>query len=395
MEVVGNMVRLTGCVAVACVMWLGTMTPPVFGQEEASSVGAAAQSLDEKLAQLDSALAQLTAQQTELERQRTELEALRAEVEALRSGAALAQPAQAAPPAPKQDRWEYSGYAQIHASWDQSADGTAQYRIRRFYSKLTYTPDEYVKGVLLVDTSANIRLLEAYMESAKGDVRVRLGQFMPAFAFEMSRSSQHRRVHDYARAYPTLFPGLYDLGLVARTAPGNPLAGTFSIGVMSGNGMNNADNNATKDVTLMYEQPLNRGRTRLALSGVWGEFTTSPTPPAAPVTTPKRLWNFGVSYGGRTWELQAEALGGQARGNSVLGGYVEGAYKTGRHAIYGRYDYYDPSTAVANDHIRGPILGYEYAWSARNKVSFEAALYADPSTAGGDRRYSIRWQTRW
>lgn len=370
----------------------------------ASTASATTAAVDEKLAQVDKALA-------ELESELSELQKLKAELQTKGS----------APAAPKEDRWSYKGYLQSEVYWGPSAQATGsdvQYRIRRFYNTIDYKIDDHAKARLLLDTSVArgattiVQPLDAWIESTTGDIKVRAGQFISPFSLDIGRSSQFRHAHDYARYGIILFPGMYEPGIMVSNNTANTHAGQFSIAAMSGNGTGKQDNNSTKDLVVRYLQPFSNAKGQAYVAYASGKFTTTPaatsTDPA--VTTPKSLLGLGVGYASGPWELQGEYVTGRYLGHGVRGAYLEAAYTTGRHTIFGRYDYYDPNTdagiytppvtaaqtspTVADAWV-GPSIGYEYNWSARNRLSFELGLFRDSATTASDVRYQARWQTKW
>lgn len=351
--------------------------------------GTAAESgLVERLAQLDRALAEIETQQAELDRQRQELEALKADIAALKSGGGPK------PAGGREDTWAYSGFVQAQSSWTDRGQGGPQYQVRRLYNVFTYGYDGRAAGCLLLNTTNQVFPLDAWVETTRGDVRFRLGQFIPPTGYDTQRSPSLRHAHEYSTAYSRLFPGIYDQGFMVYTAPRNPGAGVLKLSISNGAGPNVADSNAAKDVVFHYSQPFAGARGKVHVTGAWG-LSTVTYPNANPVTSPKSLVSTGIGYASGKWDTQAEAVFGQAYGNDVLGGYAETAYTTGKHTLYGRYEYYAPSTANPGTLHSGPIVGYEYALGSRDKLSLEAAMIVDRLTSFRDGRVTLRWQAEW
>jgi hypothetical protein len=359
--------------------------PSSTGEATTTPVGT---TVDEKLAQIDQALAEMQAKLSELE-------ALKAEL--------AKQPA--APPAqPKAERWKYSGYAQLQAFAGPAAVATGsdlQFQVRRFYHNFTYEIDSKTQAAMTLNTAlakagSRVVPLNVYIERTEGDARIRFGQFIPPASLDLIRSSSVRHSHDYARAYNVLFPEQYEPGIMVSSYSANSHAGQVSVSLMTGNGVNNPDNDNGKNLIVSYVQPFANGKGKANLSYISGSFTTTPTDTTvAPVTTPKRLVSCGVGYATGGWEFQVEGVAGQAFGAGVRGGYAEAAYTTGRHTLYGRYDVYDPNRSTVGDSWVGPTLGYEYNWSAKHRLSFEAGLFRNGATTASDVRYEARWQVKW
>ncbi len=346
--------------------------------------------VESKLAEVDRALAELQSKLAELEQLRASLQT---------------SAGSAAPPAAKEERWKYSGYAQVQVYTGPAAGiagSSLQYQIRRFYHTLTYHVDEETQALLTLNTAiakndARVTPLNAYIERTEGDFRVRVGQFIPPASLDLIRSSSARHAHDYSRGYNTLFPEQYEPGLMVSSSSRNSHAGQVSLCVMSGNGLNNQDNDNAKNWILSYLQPFANGKGKVHVAYLDGTYTraVSAAQTGTTVTDPKRIVSAGASYASGPWELQAEGLTGRAFGRSVRGGYLEAAYTTGRHTFFGRQDVYDPDTAAGGNAWVGPSLGYEYNWSARNRLSLEAAFLRNSATAGSDMRYQARWQVKW
>lgn len=368
------------CCAAAAALAIGLLGRPVYAQDSGPATTASA--LEERLEQLDKALAEIERQQVELERQRGDLEALKADLAAVKSA-----------PEPE-NRWTYSGFVQAQSAWLDRGQGGPQYQLRRLYNVLTYDYDDRAAGCLLLNTTSQVFPLDAWIETRRGNVRFRLGQFIPPTGYDTQRSSSVRHAHEYSTAYSRLFPGIYDQGFMIYTASRNPAAGVLRVSFTNGSGPNAPDSNAAKDVVLHYSQPFAGGKGRFHLTGAWG-LSTVTYPNANPVTSPKSLVSAGIGYTSRRLDSQAEAVFGSAYGNNVLGGYGETAYKAGKHTLYGRYEYYAPSTANPGALTSGPILGYEYALGPRDKLGLEVAILTDRVTSYRDGRVTLRWQATW
>jgi phosphate-selective porin len=296
---------------------------------------------------------------------------------------------------PEDKRYKYSGYAQIHFESTDAGQGISQFIVRRFYHTLDYDFDQKTEGHFLLNTVSTVTLLEAYLQNKTGSVQVRAGQFIPPISFELTRSSSVRHVHDYARAYTNIWGSSHrDLGVQVSTRTSNTHAGKVYAALVNGNGLNKPDNNRGKDLHLQYVQPFAEGKGKLNVAYISGSFTTSPTT-GDPVTTPRRLLNFGAAWANNTWDFQSEVLSGEAQGTRQLSFYGDAAYTTGRHTVYGRYQFHDPDVTTLGNLMSGPVIGYEYAIGPKNKVSVEADLYNDQATPGRDRRFAVRWQARW
>lgn len=345
---------------------------------------------DAKLAEVDEALAELRAKIAEVE-------ALKASLE---QATTPAQPA-----APKTERWKYSGYAQIQAYAGPAAEASGsnlQYQIRRFYHTFTYDIDAKTQGVITLNTAISktggrVAPLNAYVERTEGDARIRFGQFIPPATLDLIRSSSARHAHDYSRGIALLYPDQYEPGLMVSTYSKNTHAGQLSLMLMSGNGLNNPDNDNAKNWIVAYAQPFGNGKGKAVASYLSGTFTqaVSAAQSSTMVTNPKRLVSLGASWADGPWEFQAEGLRGESFGNSVQGYYLEAAYTTGRHTLFARHDVYDPNTSVAGNTWIGPSVGYEYNWNSRNRLSLEAGLFRDQATSGDDARWQARWQYKW
>lgn len=380
-------------VSAAIGAWAQTAPAPAAGA--ATTAAVAATPLDEKLAAVDKALA-------EFETKLAELAALKAELEAQKTAPPAAQP-------PKTDRWNYVGYMQAEAYFGPAAEATGsslQYRVRRFFNTITYQIDSKTTARLLLNTSidktATVAPLDAWIERADNDYRVRFGQFIAPVSLDMLRSSQFRHAHDYSRGYEQLFrqqrgQGMYETGILVSSYSTNKHAGQVGVAMMTGNGTNARDNDNAKNITLYYTQPFANGKGTAHLSWTRGRFTEAATAAqtSPPASYPVCLLSFGGQYVDGQWEFGAETIRGRSFGAEVCGGYAEAAYTTGRHTLFGRYDAYDPNTAIGGNRWIGPSLGYEYNWNARNRLSFELGLYDDQAAAGSEVRYQARWQTRW
>jgi hypothetical protein len=384
--------RGVGIVALAAGLLLATGMAALADDVEAASASEeTSANLENRLAELDTALQELAEQQAELEQQREELEELKAEIASLRDASDAPPP----PSEPGEDRYKYFGYTQLQTEWLEQNGNQAQLVVRRFFNVFDYQFDDETKGRLLLNTTpAGVAPLDAWVESTQGDIYVRAGQFIPPSGFDPMRSSSIRRSHEYATAWARLFPGIYDLGVMVANRPRDHDAGKVLLAVHNGAGPNRPDNDNVKDVVIHYTQPINDGRSRFHLTKAFGQTTVVPQGGAA-VSNPKDLWAAGFGYSSGHWEAQIEAITGRAYGSQVLGGYVEGAYITGKHVFFGRYDYYNPNTATQARLVAGPRVGYEYHLGDRSKLSLEYSSIQDAATAGGDGRWAIRWQAKW
>lgn len=250
----------------------------------------------------------------------------------------------------------------------------------RFDGKFQYAVDRLVPSIK-----------DMYVTGYTPDLGLRVGQFKVPFSEEVLLSSSKRETLERPPIIRRLWPGERDRGVALTYRPHDKHGGQVLAGVFLGNGANNWDNNAAKDIVVRYKQFFDEGKGAAFVGYQNGQFTDG-----AAATTARSYIGVGGTWHDtdKDWKLYSEAHVGQALGTNFVGGFARGVrvFDGGDHSVYAQVDYMDPDTATAADVEMGPLAGY--IWQAGNDTRFTVELNGrqDQATAGTDFEAGVRCQ---
>ncbi len=323
----------------------------------------------------------------------------------------------------KLKKFKFSGYLQ--ARWETSENkrdsvkvkgdpavitpaNTERFYIRRGRLKLTYDNAPYGEAVLYLDGGADrtVRLLEAYVSlfdpwTPLHDHRLTMGQMNVPFGYELERSSSVRELPERSRAENVLFSGERDRG-VKIVSQWTPMVETV-VGIFNGGGINSADfpnTDPTRAKDFVARARVAQGTLDGAVSYYRGRQITALTGPD--VQTDKTRVGVDVQgyyqlpvlgggslrgeyYAGREADpdtvkayTTTNTAGRLLKGGAPLdhfatdmqGGYVMWVQNLGEQfQLAGRYDWYDPDTAVAHDRFERLGIGANWFWGGLTRVT--------------------------
>lgn len=301
----------------------------------------------------------------------TDLEARVAALEKGRTGAGWAE------------NLKLHGYVQPFGtvSEDDAIDDT--FDVRRAFITLDARLNDKLKGRAQADAAASSDILrDAYLEySFSRALKLRAGQFkIPLSAEQMTSASSLDTVHR-ATVSRRLAYGR-DIGLMLRGAAADE-ALCWWAAVVNGAGRNSSDNNSEKDVVLRAEvTPLGfldcaKGL-RIGCSGQMGKRVldsdaegrrTRVGPYASFEHCRLRLVVEGI------WEEQQLGGGVDRHGQ---GGYVTAVCPLGLGLeAVGKYDWFDPDRAVADDSVSTTTAGLTWHRGRQFKLQFNYRAIAE------------------
>jgi hypothetical protein len=308
---------------------------------------------------------------------------------------------------PKGTRVLLSGFAQLRATNIGNSDSDRvstldnndfDFQVTRFRPKLTFLMDDHWSAVFQMNastrgggaagTQANINARDLFINYKNAGYFLQAGQQKIPFGYEVYREGDEARGPlERARVFSKFFPDERDIGLVVGTAPKNPHAANFHIGVVNGDGINRSDGDADKSVVGKVEVPIGKLMT-LGASGYTGTATFAKGGRAKEAVGVEHRFNLG------RFSTQLEYLWGHQFGKDLNGGLGMATYNTGRVGnFFARYDVFDPNTQAANDYWSRTSLGWFKDFTKQIRLTAEYDIVRNRLThTSNDNTWGIQVQ---
>lgn len=151
-------------------------------------------------------------------------------------------------------------------------------------------------------------------------------------------------------------------------------------GVLNGTGTsstNSLDTNESKDFYGSLDYDFGSSGASVGIYGYKGRGRITPASGAAWDNDFHRCGVFGRYTRGQfnftgvatRGEEQLTADGKQAQNSGFLG--EVDYFVSNKFSLFGRYDYFDPNTAIAKNHLSGPVFGFGYGLFDSGRLTFE------------------------
>lgn len=314
------------------------------------------------------AAADLATLQQQIDELRQRLAGLEEQLSATREGQKKTESARAT----EAKLHKLSGYLQLRYRNDDASAGTDEFLVRRarFIMSGDISPKTGYRIELQADskvtgggTGSKVQLRTAYIDQLVGSGRVRFGQAVIPWGYELEASTADLWTGERSFFMDRLFPEQRDIGVQYHWARPGGLGPEIDVAAFNGSGINTSEVDSGRDPMARLKLPFRNGSVAVSYYDGRGEV---------PITTKDgRRLGAGAEYAWGPWSFLGEYVTGEDRGADVRGWYAQLGARLGQtpSTLFVKFDNYDENTDLSAHDLNRWDLGYFYDLDPRNRLT--------------------------
>ena len=299
-----------------------------------------------------------------------------------------------------------SGYAQVRYQALDEYKKKDGFDIRRARVDLRGSVTPYFTFRLQADLADKPKLIDAYGEIKLADYfMITAGQFKIPFSLENLASSNKLEMIDRSQVVEALVARGKDvIGNQNGRDLGVQVSGTFikvnnvpvleyRLGVFNGSGINVADTaNEAKDIAMRLIATPIKG---LSFGGgYYNGWDKAIKPDVNGLSQARNRLGFEVSFVATKFTVKGEYISGKDGKTDRAGWYAMAGYFVipAKLQILGKYDTYDPNTAIANNISVNYVLGVNYNFNSYARLQTFYTIREEEGAKVNNNYLSIQYQ---
>ena len=299
-----------------------------------------------------------------------------------------------------------TGYSQVRYQMFDEKDKRDGFDIRRARVDLKGSVTPFFSYRLQADFVDKPKMIDAYSEiKLKDYFMITAGQFKIPFSMENLASSNKLEMIDRSQVVEALVARGKDvIGNQNGRDIGIQISGTFlkrndvpiieyRIGVFNGSGINVADtaNNAKDIAGRLIFTPISGLSFGGSIYNGWDKAIKPDFPGNSQV---RNRYGAEVSYVKTRFSAKAEYIAGKDGKTHRSGWYVQSGYFVipQKLQVLGKYDFYDPSTSVADNISINYVFGANYNFNSWSRLQAFYTIRQEEGVAVKNNYFSIQYQ---